>query len=222
MKLKKYIKKFTFQNIYLLGAICDAVLLFSVLAYLTTTSVFIKYVNETIALSMFESRNEQLVEIFKIITYFGETKIIALLVLMTLPFLWKKNKKPEIFTLLTAVGGSGVLIYIFKHIMKAPRPEFSTIIETSYSFPSGHSTITIAFYGLLIWYFFIRGNTNLKNVMKAIVTTAVALLIPLSRLILGVHYFFDIIGGIILGTVCLLTGIVIFRFVEGYLRVKHN
>ena len=91
------------------------------------------------------------------------------------------------------------------------------IAETSYSFPSGHTTIAVAFYGLIIWYFLLRKGFKKENILPILAGSIGILIIALSRLILGVHYYFDVIGGKILGTICLLTSILVFRFVESFI-----
>ena len=45
-----------------------------------------------------------------------------------------------------------VLNQLLKRILQRPRPtEFRIIEETGYSFPSGHSMVSMAFYGYLIY-----------------------------------------------------------------------
>ena len=47
---------------------------------------------------------------------------------------------------------STVLNIILKNVVQRPRPnEFRLITETGYSFPSGHSMVSMAFYGFLIY-----------------------------------------------------------------------
>ncbi len=50
------------------------------------------------------------------------------------------------------VIGALILNQVLKFIVQRPRPDgFRLATESSYSFPSGHSMISMAFYGLLIW-----------------------------------------------------------------------
>ncbi len=50
------------------------------------------------------------------------------------------------------LGGVVIVDLIFKAIVQRPRPDgFRLVVETGYSFPSGHSMFSMAFYGLLIW-----------------------------------------------------------------------
>jgi membrane-associated phospholipid phosphatase len=59
-----------------------------------------------------------------------------------------------------------------------------------YGFPSGHATVAVALWGGLAWA--VRVGTRQARVAVA---GAVIVLIGLSRLILGVHYFVDVLTG---------------------------
>jgi membrane-associated phospholipid phosphatase len=68
-----------------------------------------------------------------------------------------------------------------------------------HSFPSGHTAKTLAVYGILtvMW---IRASNNVAERAIALVLLAVvAVIVPLGRLSMGVHWPTDIIGGWILG-----------------------
>jgi len=62
-------------------------------------------------------------------------------------------------------------------------------------FPSGHTSIAIAFWGALAFLFRKRWITFL--------CASLMLLIPLSRIYLGVHFLADVIGGLVLGAIML-------------------
>ena len=87
--------------------------------------------------------------IAKFITNFGGA--IFIIVLTALLVIAIKNKKIglSIFTNLVIIT---VLNQSLKRILQRPRPtEYRIIQETGYSFPSGHSMISMAFYGYLIY-----------------------------------------------------------------------
>lgn len=68
-------------------------------------------------------------------------------------------------------------------------------------FPSGHTSIAIAFWGALAFLFRKRWVTFL--------CASLMLLIPFSRIYLGVHFLADVIGGLVLGAIILATFYVI-------------
>ena len=134
--------------------------------------------------------------IAKFITNFGGA--IFLITLMFTLFLLIKDKRIglSIFLNLAIVT---VLNQLLKRILQRPRPtEYRIIEETGYSFPSGHSMISMAFYGYLIYLIY----KHVKN--KYIKWTLIVLLsilicsIGVSRIYLGVHYTSDVLGGFLI------------------------
>lgn len=62
-------------------------------------------------------------------------------------------------------------------------------------FPSGHTSIAIAFWGALAFLF--------RKRWVAVLCASLMLLVPLSRIYLGVHFLADVIGGLVLGAIAL-------------------
>ena len=87
--------------------------------------------------------------IAKFITNFGGA-IFLVIATITL-FIVIKNKKIGISILSNLVIVT-VLNQLIKRILQRPRPtEYRIIEETGYSFPSGHSMVSMAFYGYFIY-----------------------------------------------------------------------
>ena len=88
------------------------------------------------------------------------------------------------------------LNFLLKTIVQRPRPDgFRLVAESGYSFPSGHSMVSMAFYGLLLWMVW---QYEQDRVVKWICVTGFAILIlfvGISRIYLGVHYASDVIAG---------------------------
>lgn len=135
--------------------------------------------------------------VFSLITHLGEETIFIVLGLV---FFWCINKK-EGYYLLT-VGFIGTIFNQFlKMLFRIPRPwvqdkEF-TIVEsaraeaTGYSFPSGHTQSAIGVFGGIA-----RWNNN--KIIR-IVCIAICVLVPFSRMYLGVHTPLDVGVSIVLG-----------------------
>ena len=106
----------------------------------------------------------------------------------------------------TSVIGSTVLMKIIKTIVQRPRPTVDRIIpESGFSFPSGHSVNAVAFYGaLLVLAFFYLRRRWLKTLVMLVLAAEIVLL-PISRVYLGVHYPSDVTAGLLLGLVVMLT-----------------
>ena len=131
--------------------------------------------------------------IAKFITNFGGA--IFLIVSTIALFVLLKNKKIglSIFTNLVIITALNQLL---KGILQRPRPtEFRIIEETGYSFPSGHSMVSMAFYGYLIYliYKYIK-NKYIKTSLIILLSILICC-IGISRIYLGVHYTSDVLGG---------------------------
>ena len=156
--------------------------------------------------------NDKLTPILKVITHIGGEKIV--LVLAVLAIILIKGLKNKLF-LLTGVVGTAGLNVILKHIIQRKRPNINRLIpEEGYSFPSGHSMMSMAFYGILIFliYKYVK-NTALKWTLIIILTILLAT-IGITRIYLGVHYPSDVIGGFVVSLTYL------FILTEIYNKVK--
>lgn len=133
------------------------------------------------------------IPIAKFITNFGGA--IFLIVLTIILLISIKNKKIglSIFSNLAIIT---ILNQLLKRILQRPRPtKYRIIEETGYSFPSGHSMISMAFYGYLIYliYKYVE-NKYVKWILISLLSVLICL-IGVSRIYLGVHYTSDVLGG---------------------------
>ena len=138
-------------------------------------------------------RNDILTVIMKIITSFGNA--IPVLLIAIIIIINTKDKKMPIWIILNLFFAT-VLNQILKYIVQRNRPEgYRLIDESGYSFPSGHSMVSTAFYGFLI-YLVIKKvkNKHLKDFLVILLGTLIVL-IGFSRVYLGVHYASDVIAG---------------------------
>ncbi len=147
-------------------------------------------------------RSEPLTVIMKVITNLSSAYVLIAITIGTLIFV--KNKKVGLCVASNLVITT-LLNQLLKYIIQRPRPEgYRLIAESGYSFPSGHSMVSMAFYGLII-YLIWKMVKNKK--IKYISCGVLGLLIPMigfSRIYLGVHYASDVIGGFAISIVYLL------------------
>lgn len=89
-----------------------------------------------------------------------------------------------------------LLNQILKFIVQRPRPEgFRLAVVSGFSFPSGHSMVAMAFFGLLAWFVWrYEKNRRMRNLL-VIAFSIVILMIGISRVYLGVHYASDVLAG---------------------------
>jgi undecaprenyl-diphosphatase len=124
--------------------------------------------------------------------------------------MWKWTREAKLFAL--TMIGAGLLNITLKLAFKRPRPVpfFNLTPPESYSFPSGHSLTSAVFFGALAAILTARIKPRRTRAAIWIVSTAMFLLIGLSRIYLGVHYTTDVIAGF----VAALIWILVVRFVE--------
>ena len=134
--------------------------------------------------------------IAKFITNFGGA--IFIIILTVVLFVLIKNKKIGIsiisnLVIITAIN------QILKRIVQRPRPtEYRIIEETGYSFPSGHSMISMAFYGYIIYLIYKYVKNKYIKWISIVLLSILICSIGISRIYLGVHYTSDVLGGFLL------------------------
>lgn len=134
--------------------------------------------------------------IAKFITNFGGAIFLILLAITLFILIKDKRIGLSIFINLLIVTG---LNQIIKHILQRPRPtEFRIIEETGYSFPSGHSMVSMAFYGYLIYLIYKYIKNKYVKWISIVLLSILICSIGISRIYLGVHYTSDVLGGFLL------------------------
>lgn len=110
---------------------------------------------------------------------------------------------------------SFVLNTILKYIFARQRPSVLRLInETSYSFPSGHSMINAALYTIIILLLLKNADKKGKRIIVSISLVILFVIIGLSRVYLGVHYFGDVLAGWILGVFVAFIVYLVIKYFE--------
>ena len=140
-----------------------------------------------------------------IMIYISYLASAVVLIVLSISFiLLLKNKKyPRYIALNLCL--SYITNVILKNIIRRQRPPRLQIVsEKSFSFPSGHSMVSFAYYGFLI-YLIYKNIKNKKIKYPLIIFLALlTLFIGISRVYLGVHYVTDVLGGFIFGFIYLI------------------
>lgn len=167
------------------------------------TSLYNKVVNFDYSVIEFMGNHvdKRLTEIFSFLTNFGDWYIPSLIIVCILIFI--KNK--WYFGLLAgSYSVSGLTVLVSKLIVRRPRPLNALIeIPKSYSFPSGHTLTSIVFY-MILWHLVTKNTNTFNRIIFFMSFTILAVLIGFSRVYLGVHFFSDVMGGLILAIPCTL------------------
>lgn len=155
--------------------------------------------------------------IFGMVTHLGDAVVvIGIAALAAAAILFYKLDRAYLTGLATTLIGAAVSEYVMKIFIARARPGglIPSMIETSYSFPSGHATLALALYGFMAY---MLCRLYPKHAGKIIALAAfVILTVGASRLYLGVHFPSDVIAGYLLGGLWLLLGIALTdRFLSG-------
>jgi membrane-associated phospholipid phosphatase len=124
--------------------------------------------------------------------------LVVISIIISIILFFAKVKKDALFFSLLMILGGGA-IYLVKDIVARVRPENMLVPESGYSFPSGHALISVIFFGFFIYLTW--KNVKNKPLKISLLTLLIILIVftGISRLILGVHWASDVIGGWMLG-----------------------
>lgn len=162
--------------------------------YLLIVNGWMKIIDQFVFESLRLFASDQLTEIFKIITNLGS--FWGILIVIFLVFL--VNRKVSYICLGASIIQTP-LNRVIKAIVRRPRPNVDVFIrESNFSFPSGHAMAITCLYGLLIYYLY-KSEIRYRKLL-IVICVLIIVLVSLSRVYLGVHYFSDIIGGILLSS----------------------
>ena len=186
-------------------------IIFNELAESIQNSKLMLHIDDSFAQYLFNNRNNTVANLFYYFSKLGSLNVvIAISLIITIILIWKKQKS-TLISLTISLMGIGLSVLLGKQYFHRIRPErYSYYIEHSYSFPSGHAIVSVAFYGL-ISYIFIRNSKNNK-VRWTIFAMIFILLLGFSRLYLCVHFLSDVLAGYSLGFIWLLLSISIIEW----------
>ena len=175
----------------------------------------IDYINTQVYYLFYSSRVDYLNPFFIFITSFGGVIISVLLTILVSIFLLKNKQNKYAYFLVANVFIGQILTFILKYLVNSPRPPIlnALVIETDPSFPSGHSFITITLYFSLLIILnrdVFKFSRIWKYILRGIIIFFI-IIIPFSRLYLGVHWMTDVVVSIFLGLLQTLILVCIFK-----------
>ena len=141
-------------------------------------------------------RTPELNQFMLFITYLAQGEIITIAVIFSLIILFLLRRWSYLRSLLVFVIGGELFVWIIKNIIDRPRPPLAEalVTETSYSFPSGHSFIAVAFYGLIVFFLFDSLKKKSLKIISLILGIILVILIGASRIYLGAHWPSDVLA----------------------------
>lgn len=133
--------------------------------------------------------------------------VLIVLSLIIVPYIYIKSSRRNGVLFGITIVITGGLIVALKQTFERMRPLNTLLPELSSSFPSGHATMAVVFFGLLV-HLFVSKKYKVHGI---IIAGLIVALIGLSRVYLRVHWLTDVLGGFVFGGIILAVSIWAFR-----------
>ncbi len=125
-------------------------------------------------------------------------------IVLIIYFVIRKKKWMAIETF-TVMISSVLLMSFLKRLVQRERPPFPLVDGiTNFSFPSGHSFMSMVFYGLMIWYAAAYIDNKWLRLTTILTLSFIIAAIGFSRIYLRVHYASDVVAGFCFAYIWLL------------------
>lgn len=158
-------------------------------------------------------------ELMYVITLIGNSPWAILLVLLVIVVSLLLGKKKDALMILVSTTGAIIISNFFKLLINRPRPDSNLILQldkftSTDSFPSGHVLYYVGFFGFLL---FLTYTNFKKNILRQFLLFSLSLLLILvgfSRIYRGAHWFSDVLGAYLIGSVWLFIMINIYQKIK--------
>jgi undecaprenyl-diphosphatase len=186
--------KFLVSRVFVMSLF--SLMLFSLVAIMIRADRLVDF-DHTVIRAVQSQEAPYITSIMKFFTEIGSPKIVVILCLFIIFFLYKVlHHRMELLLFIGVVVGSPILNLLLKEIFQRARPDLHVLIEIGgYSFPSGHAMNAFTVYGILTFLLWRHIFNKSGRTLLLIVSSFFIIMIGVSRIYLGVHYPSDIIGG---------------------------
>ncbi len=177
---------------------------------------FISSLDTRVLDTLYANRDLDTVNIFIGITESGDKLFVGGLIASLVLFFALRRKYAYLAGLLVSAVGAAATTYALKILIERARPgiAYQAYIESGFSFPSGHATVAMAFYGFCIFLVYRMVASALWRNLATLFLILLIAGIAFSRLYLGVHYLSDVLVGLVVGGMFALLGIAIVKRYE--------
>lgn len=181
-----------------------------------TNSQWVSVVDLTIIEIIQSNVTENRSTVISFLTNIGGVEEVILLTLAVIIILFIKKMYVAGFWFgMTILISPGILTSIMKLIVNRDRPQFMQLaVESSQSFPSGHSTASTVFYGLIGVSLILLVSTLWKRVVIGFVTLILIFFVMSSRIYLGVHFPTDVLAGFSFGSASVFISLSLYQLIR--------
>ncbi len=167
----------------------------------------LQHVDETVSRELQEMSLPVVDQAMRAISHCGDAvTLITLALALSLLLIYKGHRRTGTYVLLSLL--SLPLDYLLKSVWGRPRPDresVNVLVEQfGYSFPSGHALGSTAVYGFLAVIAWIHLKDHGIRLPSVVVLGSLPVLVCVSRVYLGAHWFSDVIGGMTVGIAVVL------------------
>lgn len=172
-----------------------------VLAFLERTNGHLNHLDRSVARWGYHHRSAASSHGLRIVTQLGSIRtVLVLAVVLAAVETWRIRSAWIVPFLVVLLGGEEILANSIKALLDRARPAFypQVVSHLGPSFPSGHSTTAAAFYAgaaLLLC----RGRGRATRALLTGLAVGIAVAVACSRVLLDVHWFSDVVAGLLLG-----------------------
>lgn len=161
-------------------------------------------VDEPVTRTLLSWRSDPLDDVVRTVSGLGGlTAAIALLAIFLL-LVWHECRALT-WTLLAASAARPALEWLLKEVVDRRRPDLDQLVPgNGPSFPSGHVMAAIAIWGLLPPVVALVSGRHRAWWWSVAIAGTVIASVAFSRVYLGVHWFTDVVGALLLGALYLL------------------
>ncbi|HVF55090.1 MAG TPA: phosphatase PAP2 family protein [Pyrinomonadaceae bacterium] len=192
-----------------------ALLAFAVLTFFSYFNAYFGW-DERIAHALQTLPVPGLFELMRLVSLVGNSWTPYALTALTAFVFFALRRNSEAFGLLLSAAGSGILNRLVKTLIHRPRPT-SDLAELfyrgdSYSFPSGHVTFYVCYFGFLFFvaYAVLPRGSKARGAALVLCALPVAL-VGFSRIILRAHWPSDTLGAYLMGGLWLAFSLHMYR-----------
>lgn len=169
--------------------------------------------DDSILQALVAIRSDALTFVLQMVSFIGEWYILLPIAAIIVFELRRRGFMMQAKQFSYAIFVTFLAVVAIKFLAARPRPPepLRIVSEVSYSFPSWHAAIAVAFCGYLTYFALKRVRSVPARISIVVLCIAVIAGTAFSRLYLGAHYFSDVGAGLLLGGLVLLVSILSLR-----------
>lgn len=155
--------------------------------------------------------------LMKLVTTSGNLSVGSLITGLVVAVLLSFSKITESLLVVVSTIGAEIISLILKTAVSRPRPDLTSVD----SFPSGHVLFAMGLYGFLLFLAFRKIKKSLPKTILVTILFSIVILMGMSRIYLGAHWFSDVLGSYLIGGVLLYLMVYLYKKLTTYHDQAH-